>query len=140
MSRSKILLYGNASSSAARRVRAVLYYKNVEFEEQMIDIAKGDALYKANVNPMGMVPAVKFPQSDSVLFESLPIMELIEELYPEKPILPKDPFQLARKVFRCNSTEFQSFRNSPKHPQDAAKSQKLLTLACNPFRSLLYSR
>jgi maleylacetoacetate isomerase len=100
MSRSKILLYGNARSSAARRVRAVLFYKNIEFEEQMIDIAKGDPQYKAQVNPMGMVPAVIFPQSDSVFFESLPIMELIEELYPEKPILPKDPFQLARKVFR----------------------------------------
>ena len=77
-----------------------MFYKNIEFEEQMIDIAKGDPQYKAQVNPMGMVPAVKFPQSDSVLFESLPIMELIDELYPEKPILPKDPFQLARKVFR----------------------------------------
>ena len=99
MSRSKLLLYGNASSSAARRVRAVLIYKNVEFEEIMIDIVKGDAQYKALVNPMGMVPAVKFPQSDSVLFESLPIMELINELYPEKPILPKDPYELARNVF-----------------------------------------
>ncbi|CBY35892.1 unnamed protein product [Oikopleura dioica] len=96
MSRSKLLLYGSASSSAARRVRAVLIYKNIEFEEIMIDIAKGDAKYKALVNPMGMVPAVKFPQSDSVLFESLPIMELINELYREKPILPKDPYELAR--------------------------------------------
>ena len=65
----------------------------------MIDIAAGDQQFKSEINPMGFVPAVKFPQNDAALFESLPIMELLDSLFPENPILPKDPFERARKGF-----------------------------------------
>ena len=99
MSNSKILLYGYPASSATWRVRAAMIYKKVDFEEKMIDINVGDAGFTAKVNPMGFVPAVKFPQNEEALFESLPIMELLDQLYPEQPILPKDPFQRARKEF-----------------------------------------
>jgi hypothetical protein len=99
MSNSKVLLYGYPISSATWRVRAAMIYKRVEFEEKTVDIFAGDADYKTNVNPMGFVPAVKFPQNDQTFFESLPIMELLDALYPESPILPKDPFQRARNGF-----------------------------------------
>ena len=92
MSNSKVLLYGYPISSATWRVRAAMIYKRVEFEEKTVDIFAGDADYKTNVNPMGFVPAVKFPQNDQTFFESLPIMELLDSLYPESPILPNDPF------------------------------------------------
>merc|ERR1711953_20958 len=96
MSNSKILLYGHPISSATWRVRAALIYKKADFEGKMIDIAAGDQQFKSEINPMGFVPAVKFPQNDAALFESLPIMELLDSLFPENPILPKDPFERAR--------------------------------------------
>lgn len=99
MSNSKLLLYGYPISSATWRVRAAMIYKQVEFDEKTVDIFAGDADYKSNVNPMGFVPAVKFPQNGKTVFESLPIMELLDSIYPESPILPKDPFQRARNGF-----------------------------------------
>ena len=56
---------------ASQRVRAALRYKNIEFEE--IGINLGDKSeggdwhhYKMNINPMGFVPAIRFPDSEKV--------------------------------------------------------------------------
>ena len=47
------------------------------------------------VNPQMRVPALKLP-SGEVLTQSLPIIEYIDEIHPQPPLLPRDPVERAR--------------------------------------------
>ena len=91
-------LYGFWRSLATCRVRIVLALKGLQAEEVSVNLIKGeqhDAEYKA-VNPQSMVPALLDGSDDTPLFESLAIMEYLDESYPEPPLLPRDPRERAR--------------------------------------------
>ncbi|SAL99073.1 hypothetical protein [Absidia glauca] len=61
----------------------------------------GLAMYAVKVNPESKVPALDI--DGKIITESLVIIELINDLFPEKNLLPKDPFQRAQIRF---ATEF----------------------------------
>ena len=92
MNSDKITLYGcpnqESASSSTWRVRAALRYKQLAYNE-----VSPDKNYKKEINPMGMIPAIKLPEfGDQVFCESLPILELLEETYPNAPkLLPTSP-------------------------------------------------
>lgn len=91
-------LYGFWRSLATCRVRIVLALKGLQAEEVSVNLIKGeqhDAEFKA-VNPQSMVPALLDGSDDTPLFESLAIMEYLDESYPEPPLLPRDPRERAR--------------------------------------------
>jgi len=95
MSAKEITLYGFWASSATWRVRAALHYKQLNYKEVSVDIVKQDASYinyKKTKNPLGVVPAVMLPaHGERVFCESLPILELIDEMYPDtSKLLPTD--------------------------------------------------
>lgn len=83
-------------SSCSYRVRIALGYKGLAYENVFVDIASGaqnDAAYRAK-NPIGHVPTLTIDGTPYV--ESVAIMELLEELYPDPPLLPKTPQERAR--------------------------------------------
>ena len=90
-------LYGFWRSLATYRVRVALALKGLEAEQQYINLLQGAQHgddYKA-VNPQSVVPALVIDDG-SPLFQSLAIVEYLEETWPVPPLLPKDPLGRAR--------------------------------------------
>jgi len=91
-------LYGFWRSLATYRVKVALDLKGMKVDEVSIDLLKGmqhQPDYKA-VNPQAVVPSLILDDGGSPLFQSMAIMEYLEETKPQPPILPKDPRGRAR--------------------------------------------
>jgi maleylacetoacetate isomerase len=84
-------LYTYYRSQASFRVRIALGLKRLQREDVFLHLEHGDqfaAAYRA-INPQMVVPTLI---DDGVkLFQSLAILEYLEEKYPEPPLLPADP-------------------------------------------------
>ena len=90
-------LYGFWRSLATYRVRVALALKGLKVEELSINLLQGkqhDDNYRA-VNPQSVVPALVIDDGPP-LFQSLAIIEYLEETYPEPPLLPQDARGRAR--------------------------------------------
>lgn len=91
-------LYGFWRSLATYRVKVALALKGVQVDEISIDLLKGAqhaADYKA-INPQAVVPALVLEDGGPPLFQSMAILEYLEETKPQPPLLPKDPRGRAR--------------------------------------------
>ena len=89
-------LYGYFRSSAAFRVRIALNLKKLSYESAFIHLRRGDQRQPGflEINPQGLVPALEI--DDTLLIQSLPIIEYLDETYPEPPLLPSDAKGRAR--------------------------------------------
>jgi len=79
-------------------VRVALAMKGMHADEISIDLLKGkqnEGDYLA-VNPQGVVPALVLDEGGPPLFQSLAILEYLEEVRPQPALLPKDPRGRAR--------------------------------------------
>lgn len=93
-------LYGYWRSLATYRVRAALALKGLKLEapEIPIDLIQGmqlDAAYR-KVNPQAVVPALILDDGGAPLFQSMAILEYLEETHPNPPLLPQDARGRAR--------------------------------------------
>lgn len=91
-------LYGFWRSLATYRVKVALALKGMKAEEVSIDLLKGrqhDRDYVA-VNPQAVVPSLVLDDGGPPLFQSLAILEYLEETHPQPPLLPKDARGRAR--------------------------------------------
>src|SRR5262245_44039113 len=89
-------LYSYFRSSAAFRVRIALNLKKLDYETTAIHLRRNDQSrpdYRG-VNPQGLVPALE--NGGQTLIQSLAIIEYLDEIHPEPPLLPKDPADRAR--------------------------------------------
>jgi len=89
-------LYGYFRSSAAFRVRIALNLKKLNYESAFIHLRRGDQRQPGflDINPQGLVPALEV--DDTLLIQSLPIIEYLDETFPEPPLLPSDAKGRAR--------------------------------------------
>lgn len=85
-------LCGFAGSNYYNKVKFALLEKGVTFEEELVWTDRSPELLARS--PLGKVPFIETGHGN--LCESQVIMEYIEAVYPEKPLLPQDPFAAAK--------------------------------------------
>jgi maleylpyruvate isomerase len=97
----KLVLHNYWRSSASHRVRIGLGLKQLPFEYLIVNIVKGaqlEAEYRT-MNPSAQVPTLVITEDDGTvraIGQSLPILEYLEERFPEPHILPADLYLRAR--------------------------------------------
>src|SRR4030095_7552016 len=87
-------LCGFRISNYHNKVRLVLLEKGIEHDEDANCRPSQSGEYVAR-SPMGKAPFLELDDGRR-LTESQVICEYLEEAYPQKPLLPRDPLQRAR--------------------------------------------
>lgn len=92
-----IRMYGFWRSAAAFRVRAALNLKGLEYEETMVDLDAGEQ-QTPEFLALGRQPSVPVVLVDGAppLTQSLAILEYLDDLHPDPPLLPPHPLERAR--------------------------------------------
>lgn len=100
------LYYANGAN-CSDRVRWVLAYKSIAFEGIDIEATADHSLFKS-VSPFGRVPVLVAEQA--TLSESMAIVEFLEDIRPEPPLMPRIALERARVREVCEAV------NSSIHP------------------------
>jgi maleylacetoacetate isomerase len=91
-----VKLYTFFRSSAAYRVRIALNLKGLAYDADFVSLPNNEQRrpnYMA-INPQGRVPTLDL--DGAILIQSPAILEYLEELHPEPPLLPQDPITRAK--------------------------------------------
>jgi maleylpyruvate isomerase len=126
-----VKLYSYFRSSAAYRVRIALNLKGLPYEMVPIHLTKDGGHQRkpefVAVNPQMRVPALELSSGD-VITQSLAIIEYLDEIEPEPPLLPADALARAHaraiaQTVACdihplnNLVTLQYLKNTMKHEQ-----------------------
>jgi maleylacetoacetate isomerase len=113
---SKPILYSYYRSSASFRVRIALAFKGIDYEYRPVSLVKGGTGEQTkeeyrSINSMGQVPSLIV--KGVTLTQSLPIIEYLEETFPDKPLLPRDPIlrAQARRIAEIVNSGIQPLQN-----------------------------
>jgi maleylpyruvate isomerase len=108
-------LHGYFRSSASYRVRIALNLKGLSAEHLAHHLRKGEQCAPAYlaINPQGLVPTLE--DEDTVLTQSLAIIEWLDETHPAPPLLPKDPLRRGKVrafalVLACDTHPVQNLK------------------------------
>ncbi|HEY7376852.1 MAG TPA: maleylacetoacetate isomerase [Polyangia bacterium] len=96
-----MILYDYWRSSSAWRVRIALHLKGVPFERRVVNLSPDAGEQHRDafgaLNPLRQVPVFIGDGDDArPLTQSMAIIELLEEQFPQPPLLPADPWRRAR--------------------------------------------
>lgn len=94
---SEFVLHNYFRSSTSFRVRAALNLKGIDYAYVSYHLRKGEQRSERylDLNPQGLVPALEMADG-LVLSQSIAIIEYLDEVYPEPPLLPADPLARSR--------------------------------------------
>jgi len=89
-------LYHSARSTCSQKVRLVMAEKGLEFVDRQMNFGRGDNLsdWYLKLNPNGVVPTLV--HDGRVIIDSSVINEYLDEVFPQVPLVPRDPFERAR--------------------------------------------
>lgn len=92
----RLVLHTYWRSSASHRVRLALGYKGLPYQPVFVNLLAGEQRQPEYIekSPMGHVPCLQIDGERFV--ESTAIMELLDELQPDPPLLPAEPEARAR--------------------------------------------
>ena len=92
-----MILYGYALSSASYRVRIALALKGLQVTSVPVNLRAGEQRLDEflRINTQGFVPALVLDDG-TVLTQSMAIIEYLEEIHPEPPLLPNAPLARTR--------------------------------------------
>jgi maleylpyruvate isomerase len=127
-----VKLYGYFRSSAAYRVRIALDLKGVDYESVPVDLrAPASAQHRPEflaLNPQGLVPVLV--DGDRTITQSLAILEYLEEIQPQPPLLPEAAADRAQvralaltvacDIHPLNNTRVLSYLRAPLAADEAA--------------------
>ncbi|TIE04349.1 maleylacetoacetate isomerase, partial [Legionella pneumophila] len=92
-----MILYDYFRSTACYRVRITLNLKKIVYEKIEVHLVNNGgeqhSLQYHQINPQELVPSLDI--NGHILSQSMAIIDYLEEVYPEIPLLPKDPFMKA---------------------------------------------
>ena len=93
-----MILHGYWRSSAAYRVRIALNLKGVDWTQREVSLVRDGGEHRepsfAQLNPQMLVPVLE--SGSSVLTQSMAIIEYLEEVLPDPPLLPDDVTERAQ--------------------------------------------
>lgn len=91
-----ITLYHDVPSTNCDRVKIVLAEKELKWDGVWVKLAKREQKSPQHLqrNPYGKIPVIDI--DGKMLFESCIINEYLDEIYPNPPLQPKDPYLRAR--------------------------------------------
>lgn len=96
----RLTLYTYFRSSAAFRVRIALNFKGLAYHAVPIHLVRDGGEQKKPgyraINPQGRVPSLVIDDGRATLTQSLAIIEYLDEVHPEPPLLPTDPLRRAK--------------------------------------------
>ncbi|HWW29270.1 MAG TPA: maleylacetoacetate isomerase [Steroidobacteraceae bacterium] len=92
-----MILYGLGLSSASYRVRIALGLKNLPYTSVVKNLRAGEHRLAdfLRINVQGLIPALALDDG-TVLTQSAAIIEYLEQIYPQPPLLPAEPLARAR--------------------------------------------
>jgi len=111
-----VLLYNYFRSSAAYRTRIALNLKGIAYDSEGVHLTREGGVQFSpafrSINPQARVPALRLDDGD-ILVQSLAIIEYLDEIHPQPPLLPKDPAMRAhvRAVAQIISCDIHPLNN-----------------------------
>jgi hypothetical protein len=92
----EIVLYNYWRSSSSYRVRFALALKGLAYRYVAVNLLDKEQREVSHVSrsPTGYVPCIEIDGRSMI--ESVAIIELLDELFPDPPLYPRDPWQRAR--------------------------------------------
>lgn len=84
-------LYTFFRSSTSFRLRIALAYKQLDYEPHYVSLPKMEHRVPSyrDINPQGLVPLLV--EGGRSLIQSMAVIEYLDEIYPDPPLMPKDP-------------------------------------------------
>lgn len=99
-----VTIYSIEVCPFAQRSRMLLALKGIPFDLVEIDITKPRPTWFLELNPLGKVPVIA--HQGRVLNESSVINEYLEDVFPQRPVFPADPYLKAQArilIDYCNN-------------------------------------
>ena len=109
----RLVLHGYWRSSPSWRVRIGLHWKGLAFEQAPVNLLKHEQSSPEHLrlNPQGRIPVLE--ADGAALTQGPAILEWLEEIAPEPPLLPQGPLARARvralaALVACDITPLQN--------------------------------